>query len=52
MANELMTKAHIQADPAQAVSKITEFNFGWITNARKEYNCRDFGNVFEKYINN
>jgi hypothetical protein len=31
---------------------ITEFGFTWLTSIREKYHVKDFGYVFEKYINN
>lgn len=33
-------------------SKLTDFGFTWMTSVRNQYHVKDFGNVFEKYINN
>lgn len=32
--------------------QLTEFGFSWLTSARDNYHVKDFGDVFEKYINN
>lgn len=32
--------------------KLTDFGFAWITSVREQYQIKDFGDVFEKYINN
>ena len=32
--------------------QLTEFGFSWLTSARDKYHVKDFGDVFEKYINN
>lgn len=31
---------------------LTEFGFNWLTSIREQYHEKDFGDVFEKYINN
>ena len=31
---------------------ITEFTFEWLTSSYNQYHIKDFGHVFEKYINN
>ncbi|KKI88672.1 hypothetical protein WQ54_29585 [Bacillus sp. SA1-12] len=31
---------------------LTEFGFNWLSSAREQYHEKDFGKVFEKYINN
>ena len=33
-------------------SKLTDFGFTWMTSVRNQYHVKDFGGVFEKYINN
>jgi hypothetical protein len=33
-------------------SKLTDFSFTWMTSVRSQYHVKDFGEVFEKYINN
>ncbi|TWT24807.1 PH domain-containing protein [Planomicrobium sp. CPCC 101110] len=33
-------------------SKLTDFGFTWLTSVRSQYHVKDFGDVFEKYINN
>ena len=37
---------------AEQYEKLTEFGFNWIQQARAKYHEKDFGAVFEKYINN
>ncbi|MEC2077115.1 PH domain-containing protein [Metabacillus fastidiosus] len=32
--------------------ELTEFGFTWLTSVREQYHEKDFGEVFEKYINN
>ncbi|MBM6616480.1 PH domain-containing protein [Bacillus suaedaesalsae] len=32
--------------------QLTEFGFSWLSSAREQYHEKDFGAVFEKYINN
>jgi hypothetical protein len=36
----------------QEYQKLTDFGFAWITSVREQYQIKDFGDVFEKYINN
>lgn len=31
---------------------ITEFSYDWLTKTHEQYHIKDFGDVFEKYINN
>ena len=33
-------------------AKLTDFGFTWMTSVRNQYHVKDFGDVFEKYINN
>ncbi len=37
---------------ADQYKQLTEFGFSWLTAARDQYQIKDFGDVFEKYINN
>jgi hypothetical protein len=37
---------------ADEYKKLTEFGFSWLASARDKYHVKDFGDVFEKYINN
>ena len=37
---------------AEQYEKLTEFGFNWMQQARAKYHEKDFGAVFEKYINN
>ncbi|MCM3636653.1 PH domain-containing protein [Sporosarcina luteola] len=37
---------------ADQYKQLTEFGFSWLTSARDKYHVKDFGDVFEKYINN
>ncbi|MEC1750844.1 PH domain-containing protein [Bacillus mojavensis] len=32
--------------------ELTEFGFSWVTSVRSQYHIKDFGDVFEKYMNN
>lgn len=60
MANESLNKAVTVLqnsrpnDVAMDVqySKLTDFGFTWMTSVRNQYHVKDFGDVFEKYINN
>ncbi|WP_042357441.1 PH domain-containing protein [Bacillus rubiinfantis] len=36
----------------QECQKLTDFGFAWLTSVREQYQIKDFGKVFEKYINN
>lgn len=37
---------------ADEYKQLTEFGFSWLTAVRDQYHIKDFGDVFEKYINN
>jgi hypothetical protein len=37
---------------ADTYKGLTDFGFNWLTTAREKYHEKDFGQVFEKYINN
>lgn len=52
MANQTIAKAYIQGDTADLVENITKFNFNWMNELRETYSNKDFGEIFEKYINN
>lgn len=52
MANEAISRASIQGNALEIVKELTSFNFDWMQNLRKTYSNKDFGEVFEKYINN
>ncbi|RLL42157.1 hypothetical protein D8M04_15955 [Oceanobacillus piezotolerans] len=41
-----------QANIAEQYRELTEFSFSWLNNTREKYHEKDFGAVFEKYINN
>lgn len=32
--------------------ELTDFGFTWLTSVREQYHLKDFGSVYEKYINN
>ena len=52
MANDAISRASLQGNPSEIVKELTNFNFNWMQTIRNEYNNKDFGVVFEKYINN
>ncbi|WP_062105502.1 PH domain-containing protein [Bacillus niameyensis] len=37
---------------ADQYKQLTEFGFSWLKSAREQYHEKDFGAIFEKYINN
>ena len=52
MANESIKRSHADGNIATMIEEITRFNFNWMQNIKDTYNKKDFGDVFEKYINN
>jgi hypothetical protein len=65
--NTIQDMAHQSLDKAVAVlnnsrtndtqladqyKQLTEYGFSWLTSIREQYHKKDFGDVFEKYINN
>ncbi|MFD2759634.1 PH domain-containing protein [Lentibacillus juripiscarius] len=37
---------------AEQYKEINEYGFSWLKSVREEYHAKDFGDIFEKYINN
>lgn len=37
---------------SEQYKELTEFGFNWLTSIREQYHEKDFGDVYEKYINN
>lgn len=52
MANEAISRCSLEGNASEIVRELTNFNFNWMQNLRTTYNNKDFGEVFEKYINN
>lgn len=52
MANDAISRGHIEGSGATNIEEITKFNFKWMNDMKKTYSNKDFGYVFEKYINN
>lgn len=52
MANDAVSRSRIEGNTANMIEEITKFNFSWMSDIRENYNNKDFGYVFEKYINN
>jgi len=52
MANESISKSRIEGNVVSTLEEMTKFNFEWMQNIKNTYNNKDFGYVFEKYINN
>ena len=52
-ANEVFNKSRFNVEnPASMLQEMTRFNQEYLTTARHALHRRDFGTVFEKYINN
>lgn len=60
MANQSLDKAASilqnsrtdQDNISEQFKHLTEFGFNWLASNREKYHRKDFGEVFEKYINN
>ena len=52
MANEAIGTSRLEGNAATMLEEITKFNFGWMTDMKEQFSNKDFGEVFEKYINN
>ncbi|MGL4797611.1 MAG: PH domain-containing protein [Paraclostridium sp.] len=52
MANEAISRCSLEGNAASIVEDLTKFNFNWMKDIRENHNNKDFGEVFEKYINN
>ncbi len=60
MANQSLDKAMTvlqnsrtsETQLADQYKQLTEFGFSWLKSSREQYHEKDFGDVFEKYINN
>lgn len=46
------SRTDAQTNLANQYQELTEFGFKWLTQVREQYHEKDFGKVFEKYINN
>ncbi len=46
------SRTDAQINLATQYQELTEFGFKWLTQVREQYHEKDFGKVFEKYINN
>ncbi|MGL5329613.1 MAG: PH domain-containing protein [Peptostreptococcaceae bacterium] len=52
MANDAISRCTLEGNAANIVEELTNFNFNWMKEIRENHNNKDFGAVFEKYINN
>src|SRR5699024_1429513 len=50
--NVLQHTRAAETDLASQYKEITEYGFSWLKSVREEYHAKDFGDIFEKYINN
>lgn len=46
------TRTESGVNLAGQYKELTEFGFQWLTSVRGQYHEKDFGSIFEKYINN
>ncbi|WP_318502751.1 PH domain-containing protein [Bacillus sp. T3] len=46
------TRTNSDGNLASQYEELTEYGFKWLTTIREQYHEKDFGKVFEKYINN
>ncbi len=44
--------ASSESNFAEQFNKLNESAFSWLMETRKKYSVKDFGDVFERYINN
>lgn len=52
LANEAISNIHTQESIISLVSELAHFNCKFTKDLRNDYSNRDFGSVYEKYINN
>ena len=52
MAKDSVRRVHAEGNMANIVEDITKFNFKWMQTIKENYNNKDFGYVYDKYINN
>ncbi|HLR61934.1 MAG TPA: PH domain-containing protein [Lentibacillus sp.] len=50
--NVLQHSRAAETDLANQYKELTEYGFSWLKSVREEYHAKDFGAIFEKYINN
>lgn len=46
------TRTNSDTKLAAQYQELTEFGFQWLSSVREQYHEKDFGKIFEKYINN
>lgn len=47
-----LSNARTDANLEEQFKAITQYSFNWISQARKQYVRKDFGEIYEKFINN
>ena len=53
LASNTLSRAAIQEEHlVDHFRELNETSFNWLMNSRKKYVVKDFGYIFEKYINN
>lgn len=53
LASTTLSRVEIsESNFAEQFNKLNESAFSWLMDTRKKYSVKDFGNVFERYINN
>ena len=52
MANDSISRCSLEGNAVNIVKELTSFNLDWMESLRLKYSNKDFGEVFEKYINN
>lgn len=51
LANEVISRNHLEGKAVDTIAEVADYNFNWIQKLRETYNVKDFGMVYEKYIN-
>ncbi|MGM9985955.1 MAG: PH domain-containing protein [Bacillaceae bacterium] len=52
LAARVLGSNRAEGDVVKAFKEINQFSFDWLNQAKGQYKVKDFGFVFEKYINN
>lgn len=51
LANEVISRNHLEGKAVDTIAEVADYNFNWIQKLRETYNVKNFGMVYEKYIN-
>ncbi|MGL4623988.1 MAG: PH domain-containing protein [Culicoidibacterales bacterium] len=51
LANEVISRNQLEGKAVETIAEVADYNFNWIQKLRATYNVKDFGTVYEKYIN-